>query len=104
MLHRETRVNILISMGHTLSHFYVLVFPPLFIVWQRQFGISFAELGLVPVVMSIMSASLQTPIGFLVDRYGARPFLIGGTLIMSCAIAAMAFATSYWQIVALAAI
>ncbi len=104
MLHRETRVNILISMGHTLSHFYVLVFPPLFIVWQREFGISFAELGLVPVVMSIMSASLQTPIGFMVDRYGARPFLIGGTLFMSLGVAGMAFCTEYWQIVVLAVV
>ncbi len=104
MLHRETRVNILISMGHTLSHFYVLVFPPLFIVWRHEFGISFAELGLAPVVMSIMSACLQTPIGFLVDRYGARRFLIGGTLFMSLAISGMAFCTDYWQILALAAV
>jgi FSR family fosmidomycin resistance protein-like MFS transporter len=102
MLKRETRVNILISLGHTLSHFYVLVFPPLFIVWQHEFGISFAELGLAPVVMSVMSASLQTPIGFLVDRYGARPFLIGGTLFMSLGVAGMAFCTDYWQILALA--
>src|SRR6185437_3962000 len=100
MLQRETRVNILISLGHTLSHFYVLVFPPLFIVWQHEFGISFAELGLAPVVMSIMSAALQTPIGFLVDRFGARPFLIGGTLFMSLAISGMAFCTDYWQILA----
>src|SRR6185437_8569844 len=104
MLQRETRVNILISLGHTLSHFYVLVFPPLFIVWQHEFGISFAELGLAPVVMSIMSAALQTPIGFLVDRFGARPFLIGGTLFMSLAISGMAFCTDYWQILALATV
>jgi MFS transporter, FSR family, fosmidomycin resistance protein len=101
---RELRVNVLISMGHTLSHFYVLIFPPIFIVWQRDFGISFAELGLAPVVMSIMSASLQTPIGFLVDRYGARPFLIGGTLFMSLAVSGMAFCTEYWQILALAVV
>jgi MFS family permease len=104
MLQRDTRVNILISMGHTLSHFYVLIFPALFILWRREFGISFAELGLAPVVMSIMSASLQTPLGFLVDRYGARPFLITGTLFMSLAVAGMAFCTQYWQILALATI
>lgn len=104
MVHRDTRVNLLISMGHTLSHFYVLIFPALFIVWRREFGISFAELGLAPVVMSIMSASLQTPLGFLVDRYGARPFLIGGTLFMSLAVAGMAFCTDYWQILVLATI
>jgi MFS family permease len=104
MIQRETRVNILISMGHFLSHFYGLCLPPLFIVWQREFGISYAELGLAPVMMSIMAAGLQTPYGFLVDRYGARPFLVGGTLIMSLSIGAMAFAQTYWQIVVLSAI
>ena len=104
MVQRETRVNLLISMGHFLSHFYSLCLPPLFIIWQREFDISFAELGLAPVVMSIMAAGLQTPYGFLVDRYGARPFLVGGTLVMSLSIGAMAFASSYWQILALATI
>jgi MFS family permease len=104
MIAREARVNLLISMGHFLSHFYSLCLPPLFIVWQREFGISFAELGLAAVVMSIMAAALQTPYGFLVDRYGARPFLIGGTIVMSTAIAAMSFTTSYWQILCLATI
>jgi len=104
MLHRETRVNILISCGHTLSHFYVLCLPPLFVLWQREFGVSFAELGLAVVVMSLMSAVLQTPLGFLVDRHGARPFLIGGSLFMCLGMAGMAFATQYWQIVVLATI
>ncbi len=104
MIERETRVNFLISTGHFLSHFYALCLPPLFIVWQHEFGISYAELGLAPVLMSVMSASLQTPYGFLVDRYGARPFLIGGTLVMSLSISAMAFASTYWQIAVLATI
>jgi MFS family permease len=104
MPRRELRVNVLISMGHTLSHFYALCLPPLFLVWQREFGASFAELGLAVVVMSIMSAALQTPLGFLVDRFGARPFLIAGSLFMSLAISGMAFASHYWQIVALATV
>jgi MFS transporter, FSR family, fosmidomycin resistance protein len=104
MLTRDTRVNILITLGHSLSHFYVLIFPALFVVWRREFGISYAELGLAPVVMSIMSASLQTPLGFVVDRWGARPFLIGGTLFMSLGVAGMAFCADYRQILLLATI
>jgi MFS transporter, FSR family, fosmidomycin resistance protein len=45
---------------------------------------------------------MQTPMGFLVDRYGARPFLVGGTLLMTLSIAAMGLATAYWQVVGLA--
>ena len=93
MIGRDARINLLISTGHFLSHFYQLCLPPLFLVWQRQFDISFAELGLSVVLMTGTAAVLQTPVGFLVDRYGARPFLIGGALVMSLAIALMAFAT-----------
>ena len=52
--------------------------------------------------MSATTALLQTPVGFLVDRQGARPFLIGGTLLMSLSVAAMGFATSFPQILMLA--
>jgi MFS family permease len=99
---RDSRVNLLIGSGHFFSHFYQLCLPPLFLVWQDQFAVSFAEVGAAAVAMSIAAAVLQTPYGFLVDRYGARRFLIGGTVLMSVSIALMACATAFWQIVILA--
>jgi FSR family fosmidomycin resistance protein-like MFS transporter len=101
-LTRTTRVNILIGNGHFLSHFYVLCLPPMFLVWQDAFHVSFAELGMTIMLMSGTTALLQTPVGFLVDRHGARPFLIGGTLLMSLSLAGMGLATSFWQILVLA--
>lgn len=103
-LSRTTRVNLLISNGHFLSHFYVLTLPPLFLAWQHTFDVSFAQLGLTVMLMSGMTALLQTPVGFLVDRHGARPFLIGGALLMCLSMAAMGLATSFWQILLLAAL
>src|SRR6516162_7790494 len=99
---RDARVNLLLGTGHFLSHFYQLCLPPMFIAWQRTFDVSFAKLGLVIAVMSATAGLLQTPMGFLVDRYGARPFLIGGTLLMTLSISAMGFAADYWQLVVLA--
>jgi FSR family fosmidomycin resistance protein-like MFS transporter len=99
---RETRVNLLIATGHFFSHFYLLCMPLMFLQWQKTFGVSFAELGLAITLMSGATGLLQTPVGFLVDRYGARPFLVGGTLLMTLSMAAMSFATAYWQILALA--
>jgi MFS transporter, FSR family, fosmidomycin resistance protein len=99
---RDARVNALLGAGHFLSHFYQLCLPPVFIAWQQAFDVSFAELGLVMAVMSAAAALLQTPMGFLVDRYGARPFLVGGTLLMTLSIAAMGLAAAYWQVVGLA--
>ena len=100
MIGRDARINLLISTGHFMSHYYHLCLPPMFIAWQGEFGVSFAELGLAMALMSGTTAVAQAPVGFLVDRYGARPFpdrrhqpddLVdrGG---------AMGFATAFWQI------
>jgi FSR family fosmidomycin resistance protein-like MFS transporter len=99
---RFARVNLLIGTGHFLSHFYILTLPPMFLAWQRAFHVSFAELGLTVAVMSGVTALLQTPVGFLVDRHGARRFLVGGTLLMTLSMAAMSQATAFWQVLALA--
>ncbi len=101
MIDRVVRVNLLIGTGHFLSHFYVLCLPPMFVVWQQAFGISFAELGMSVALMSATTALLQTPVGFLVDRHGARYFLVGGTLLMTLTIGLMGAATSFWQILVL---
>jgi MFS transporter, FSR family, fosmidomycin resistance protein len=98
---QDARINLLIGTGHFLSHFYQMCLPPLFLVWQADFGVTFAELGVAVVVMTGTAAVLQTPVGFLVDRFGARLFLIGGTLLMSLSILMMGFATAFWQILAL---
>ena len=101
-LSRTTRVNLLISNGHFLSHFYVLCIPTMFLTWKDAFGVSFSQLGLTLALMSLTTAVLQTPVGFLVDKYGARSFLVGGALLMSLSIAAMGLATQFWQIQILA--
>jgi MFS family permease len=101
---RDARVNTLIGTGHFLSHFYVLCLPPMFLAWQKAFDVSFWELGISVALMSGVTALLQTPVGFLVDRWGARPFLVGGTLLMTLSMAAMGMATAYWQILVLSAL
>jgi MFS family permease len=98
---KDTRIIALIGTGHFLSHFYMLCLPPLFLVWRDEFDVSFAQLGLAVALMSAVTAALQTPVGFLVDRYGARPFLVGGILLMALSIAAMAFAPGFWAILLL---
>ncbi|MFC7541798.1 MFS transporter [Siccirubricoccus deserti] len=99
---RDARIIALIGTGHFLSHFYMLCLPPLFLAWRTEFEVSYATLGLSVALMSATTAALQTPVGFWVDRYGARPFLIGGTLIMALSISAMALAPSFWVILPLA--
>jgi len=99
---RDAQICALIGTGHFLSHFYVLCLPPLFLVWRDEFGVSFAMLGLAVALMSGTTALLQTPVGFLVDKHGARRFLVGGTLLMALSISAMAFVHDYRLILVLA--
>jgi MFS transporter, FSR family, fosmidomycin resistance protein len=102
MMNRETRVNLLIGTGHCLSHFYLLCLPPMFLFWQNAFKVSHAQLGLAVALMSGTTAVLQTPVGFLVDRYGARRFLVGGKLLMTLTVAGMGLAGAFWQALVLA--
>ncbi|UPG72088.1 MFS transporter [Roseomonas gilardii subsp. gilardii] len=92
----------LICTGHFLSHFYMLCLAPLFPLWRDEFGVSYATLGLSLALMSGVTAALQTPVGFLVDRHGARSFLVGGTLLMALSISAMGFAPGFWAVLLLA--
>jgi MFS family permease len=52
-------------------------------------------------VFGVASGLGQTPVGFLVDRFGARPVLVIGTVIESLAILGIGFADAYWQLLIL---
>lgn len=99
---RDWRIIGLIGTGHFLSHFYMLCLAPLFPMWRAEFGVSYTWLALSVALMGVVTAALQTPVGFLVDRQGARGYLVGGTLVMALSISAMAFAPNYWVILLLA--
>jgi MFS family permease len=98
---RDARILMLIGTGHFLSHFYMLCLPPLFLIWREEFDVSFAALGLAVALMSAVTAAGQTPVGFLVDRHGAKPYLVGGVALMGVSIALMAAAPGYWAILLL---
>jgi MFS family permease len=98
---RDIRVIGLVSAGHFFSHFYFLVLPPLFPLLKVEFGVSYASLGLFLTAASLATGICQTPVGFLVDRFGARWILLGGLLLHSVAITAIGFTSSYWAILVL---
>ena len=99
-LRREVEAVGLISAAHFLSHFYQLALPPLFILIHEDIGIGYLALGSAVAAYNITTAVLQTPIGLLVDRIGARGVLIAGLAVNAGAIAAAGFAETYWEIMA----
>ncbi|MEE8517396.1 MAG: MFS transporter, partial [Alphaproteobacteria bacterium] len=100
----DVKILGLIGSGHFLSHFYMLCLPPLFVVFKKEFGVSYTELGLLLSVREVITGSLQLPMGILVDRIGARSVLTIGLLMMSVGIGLMAFADSYWMLMAFIAL
>ncbi len=100
-IRREIEVGGLVAFAHLLSHFYMLVLPPLFPVFRRELGVGYIELGLAVTAFSVTTGALQTPMGFLVNKIGGRKVLIGGLFLNAGAIALAGFVTAYWQLIAL---
>jgi MFS family permease len=98
---RETKVVGLVCTGHFFSHFYLLVLPPLFPVLRATYGVGFTELGFATAAFSIAGGFTQIPVGFLVDRYGAKNILVLGFALESVAIMLIGVFPLYGALVAL---
>ncbi len=94
----KTKVIGLVSSGHFFAHFYVIVLPPLFPLLQKEFGVSYSALGLLLTVSSVTTGLIQVPVGFLVDRFGARRLLMLGLLCMSAAVILSGLTSSYYTL------
>jgi FSR family fosmidomycin resistance protein-like MFS transporter len=100
----DARVIGLVSAAHFVSHIYILVLPPLFPFVRTDFGVSYTELGIAIAIFNILTGLLQTPAGFLVDRFSARAVLIGGLLLGAAALAAASLVSSFYIFVAMFAL
>ncbi|MCZ6884816.1 MAG: MFS transporter [Alphaproteobacteria bacterium] len=94
---QDMKVLGLISTGHFLSHFYFLVLPPLFVFIKVDLALSYTELGLMMSLLYAVAAVAQIPVGFLVDRVGARIVLTGGLFIISVAFTLVGLAPAAGQ-------
>lgn len=87
---QEVETISLVGLAHGTSHFFHLLLPPLFPMLVADYGFSYAELGLLVTVFFVISGVGQALAGFVVDRVGAWPVLMGA---MACfALAALAAA------------
>ncbi len=91
-LRSDARTIGLIGLAHGSSHFFHMLLPPLFPLFIRDFGLSYAELGLLVTTFFVVSGIGQALAGFVVDRVGARPVLFAalGCFVLAGLSASMA--------------
>jgi MFS transporter, FSR family, fosmidomycin resistance protein len=94
-LRQDTRTIGLVSLGHSVSHFFHLILAPLFPWVRDEFSLSYAELGVVMSVFFVVSGIGQALAGFVVDRFGARPVLFAGLTLLMLAAFGLAASHSY---------
>jgi len=98
----DAKVMGLVGTAHFSSHFFQLALAPLFPILTVQFGVSYAEMGLIITVFYIASGVCQAFAGIFVDRFGARPMLALGLSLLAGSIALTGLATQYWMLLPLA--
>ena len=97
----ESRLIAGVCAAHFMSHYYLLMLAPLLAFVRADFNVSYTELALALTVFNVVSGVLQTPVGFVVDRIGARVVLLGGLALSSAAFAVAGLFDSYWVFIAM---
>ena len=102
--HQDAKIIGLVCFPHMMSHVYWLVIPPMFPALMAAFDLTALKAGVIVSVFAAATMVAQTPVGFLVDRIGARWILIGGLAIEGAAIGMFGIADAYWHLLVLAGI
>jgi MFS family permease len=101
---RDAQVIGLVGLAHGTSHFFHLALASLFPWLKDAFVLSYAELGLLMTVFFIVSGVGQALAGFVVDRFGALPVLLGGIALLGLAALGLAASQNYPMLILFAGV
>jgi MFS family permease len=93
---RDAKIISIVSVAHFVSHVYIMLLPPIFLLVKDHFAVDYTDIALAITGYNVMSALLQTPAGFLVDKIGARVMLTAGLILSGIAICVSALMPGYW--------
>lgn len=103
-LREDAAVIGVIGVAHSISHFSQLLLAPLFPWLKTSFDVGYAELGALLTVFFVLSCAVQALSGFVVDRHGPLPVLLGGLVAIGLAVLGLAASQQYWQLMLFAAL
>jgi FSR family fosmidomycin resistance protein-like MFS transporter len=82
VIRRDERRTAGVAWGaHALHDGYTDLIYVLLPIWQKEFGIGFAELGLLRALYTGTMAGFQIPVGLLAERLGSTALLAFGTAL-----------------------
>lgn len=93
-----------VSAAHFVSHYYQLILAPLLPFVRDEYHVTYTQIGLVLATFNVVTAALQTPAGFLVDKLGARALLVAGLAIGASAFVVAGLVHSFLVMVLMFAI
>lgn len=100
----DVEVISLVGFAHCVSHFFHLVFPPLFPWLMEEFSLGFTAVGMLVTVFFVLSGAGQVLAGFVVDRVGPRPVLLFGVAMLGASGLLLAAARDFSMLVFAAAV
>src|SRR6201982_849008 len=81
MSSEQRRASAVAGVAHALHDGYTDLIYIMLPLWQGEFGLTYAALGLLRRVFAGAMASLQIPAGYLSERFGAAIVLALGTAL-----------------------
>ena len=92
---QDAQVMGLVGLVHASSHFSHLLLPLMFPAFMQDFGLGYAQLGLLMSVFFVVSGIGQALSGFFVDHFGARPVLYASLVMLALACASVTQVQGY---------
>ncbi len=87
----------LVSLGHTMTHWYPATFYLLLPLIGKELGLSFSEIGAVMTCQYLVGAVSNVPGGLFVDMTGRKPVLMAVSLLwVGVPYLLMGYTHSYW--------
>lgn len=93
---RDVLLITLLGLGHSISHFFQLVIPPLFPWIMPEFGVNYTQMGAVMTLFFITSTAGQAASGIISDKWGAKKTLFTGISLLLLASVILATAPNYY--------
>ena len=89
-----------LNFGHTVDHFFMLIYPTVVLVMAPEFGMTYGEMLPLSIGSFIMFGAGSLPAGWLADRWSRRGMIILFFTGIGTASILTGFARTQWQIAA----